>query len=202
MADQSPDKLDQILNQLGTMFERLDAAETERKTHGEKLDALTGRMDSFEKSRADSESAQREAVSRADSDLPRFVEAQERADRVAHAFGDSAGAPRWLHGETLADYRRRLLSKYKRHSRAWAEVDLGKITDDAALGVAEATVYADAVAAANSPLELPPNTLRQVTTKDASGRQIHRFIGADDAAWNTFTYFPDLIRAGKIVARN
>jgi chemotaxis protein histidine kinase CheA len=193
---------------------KADAArkDAEEKEKDEKERADKARADAEEKARADAAAASAtgkgtddvrarlEALEKGLSteDLGRFSAVQVRAEPVYQAFGDSQGAPRWMHGEGLAEYRRRLLGKLKVHSRDWKDVDLTKIHDDQAFGVAETRIYADAMDAALHPTDLAPNVLRTISKRDDSGRTIHRFVGADDAAWSQFTFFPTQIRAGRI----
>lgn len=121
-----------------------------------------------------------------EEDRLQYVGAQSKAERVAQAFGDSAGAPRWLNGETVPQYRRRLLTKYKAHSADWKDADLSKIEDSAALNVIETRIYADAMQAALRPTDVPDGQLRMVTERDTSGRTINRFVGSPTAAGAPF----------------
>jgi hypothetical protein len=193
------DKLNTVLEHFDSLHKRLDEAAEERKADRARIDAACARMDSYDQARKDAaekEPTPAELAARHDAELPRFTAAQIAAERVHQAFGDSAGAPRWLNGETVPQYRRRLLQRYKQHSPAWKDVDLSKISDETALGVAETQIYADAHQASMNGSLVPPNMLREITSRDQSGRQISRFVGADDAAWSQFTFFPRQIRAG------
>jgi len=120
-----------------------------------------------------------------DEDRKQYIAAQQQCETVAQAFGDSAGAPRWLNGETLTDYRRRLLTKYKPHSAKWKDADLSALTG-AVLDNIEQQVYADAVAAARNPANVEEGILREVHETDRTGRQITRFIGDIDAFLQPF----------------
>jgi hypothetical protein len=120
-----------------------------------------------------------------DEDRQKFVAAQMKAERVAQAFGDSQGAPRWLQGESLTQYRQRLLGKYKQHSANWKGVELSKLNADA-LDIVETQVYADAYQAATSPSTVEAGTLRSVTETDYTGRRITRFYGDPEACWGPF----------------
>ena len=120
-----------------------------------------------------------------EEDRLRFVEAQAKAERVAQAFGDSAGAPRHLNGESLSQYRRRLLGAFKKHSRSWKDVDLTPFADKA-LDTVESQVYSDALAAAMSPQNVEAGTLRIVTATDDTGRRIRKFYGDPEACWGPF----------------
>ena len=117
----------------------------------------------------------------------KFIGAQMKAERVAQAFGDSAGAPRWLNGEAFADYQRRLLGTYKQHSAAWKDKDLA-IVHDSVLDIAETQIYADAVAAASSPSVIGAGVLRESVDTDRTGRKITRFTGDPEACWGAFKH--------------
>jgi hypothetical protein len=105
--------------------------------------------------------------------------AQARADSAVRALGDTSGAPPWLDGERLVDYRRRLLEPLKPHSPTWRNVDVPRAED--VLRVAENQIYADASYAAEHPI-VPPGQMIERTTTDRTGRRITRFHG-DPAAW-------------------
>jgi hypothetical protein len=117
---------------------------------------------------------------------------QERAERVAQAFGDSQGAPRWLQGETLDQYRRRMANKFRQHSLAWKDIDLTPFSGNA-LAPVEAQVYADAMHAAMHPTSVEGAPLREMVKKDATGRLIRDFYGDPEAAWGPFKLHPRMI---------
>ncbi|MHB8816950.1 MAG: NUDIX domain-containing protein [Steroidobacteraceae bacterium] len=114
----------------------------------------------------------------------RFVSAQQRADRVAQAFGDSAR--RWLSGERLASYRRALAQPYQKYSPAWKDIDLSSLPDNA-LEIAETQIYADAWGSATKPSVLNAvEGLREITEEDRTGRKISKFYGDAEAVWGAF----------------
>ena len=133
----------------------------------------------------------------AEEDRVKFVSTQAKWERIAQAFGDASGAPRFLSGETHDQYRRRLAGKYKQHSKTWKDVDLSTFADKA-LEVAETQIYADAEHSARYPTDLPPDTLRQVTKVDQANRTHISFVGSEKAAWLPFCN-PD--RKGRINTR-
>ena len=110
-----------------------------------------------------------------DADYAAMADAQAKADRVFQAFGDSA--PRPLQGEDLNGYRRRLANRLREHSPALKDVNLHAINDAAAFEFMEKQVYADAMAAALSPVDLPEGVLREMRSPDLTGRQITTFAG-------------------------
>lgn len=189
---------------------RMDAAEAERekdredrKTHRELMDSMSKRMDAYDKARQDAV-AKEEAAESARHDSAtrqRFIDTQAKAEKVYQAFGDSAGAPRWMPGEGVPDYQRRLLTRFQRFSPDWKDKDLAKV-DATVLDIAEARIYADSMQEALHPTDLPPNTLRKIETRDPiTDRKTISFVGAEDAFWNQYKCFPNDIRAGKFITR-
>lgn len=143
--------------------------------------------------RADSLIAMRKEIDELRSQMPtvhtaeersKFVEAQSRAEPIAQAFGDSA--PRWLDGESLLEYRRRLVRKFQAHSPQWKNSDISKIEDNIALDNIERIVFADAMTAARAPLSGDGDYLRVVSETDGAGRKIRRFYGSPAACWAPF----------------
>ena len=78
-----------------------------------------------------------------DADYAAMADSQVRANRLYLMHG-AQGAPRPLDGETLIAYRRRLATGLKEHSKAWKDIDLKVIADDAAFSNIENTIYSDA----------------------------------------------------------
>jgi hypothetical protein len=120
-----------------------------------------------------------------DADRAQFVSAQEKAERVFQLFGDAA--PRSMDGETLLQYRVRLANKVKTHSGAWKDIDLSGL-NDAALSVAESTIYKDSTEAAMHPIQGGGESLREIVEKGYGGRETHRFVGSDTACWAPFQF--------------
>jgi 8-oxo-dGTP pyrophosphatase MutT (NUDIX family) len=127
-----------------------------------------------------------------EEDRLKFVAVQERAERVAQAFGDAQGAPRWLHGETLDQYRRRMANKFRTHSPAWKDIDITPFAG-ATLVPVETQIYADAMNAAMHPSSVEGGQLRQVIEQDATGRRIKNFYGDPEVTWGPFKLHPRLV---------
>ncbi len=125
------------------------------------------------------------------ADHATFLAAQSQANRMAQAFGDDE-APRALDGETLTQYRQRLLNKWKQFSNAWRGVDLAPFSDKA-LDTVERQIYSDAMAFALDPANVPENMLREIITTDHTGRRIHSFVGSPEACWGRFKMQPKLV---------
>lgn len=166
---------------------RKDAEEEEEKKKADAARADAARGDSSQKLQAQIDAlSRRMAPDLAPDAKERLVGFQSKAERVAQAFGDSAGAPPFCSGESEHDYRVRLLSKYKAHSAPYKSADLSKIGDATVFDAIEDAIYADAMLAANNPTDIAPNVLIPRTRQDATGRKITKFIGTPGACWNRF----------------
>lgn len=119
-----------------------------------------------------------------DKDFHAMADAQARADDVFALFGQHA--PRPLDGETLSLYRRRVAKALKAHSKQWKDVDVGAVVDSVAFDIMEKQIYADAAATARSPIDVPLGTLREMTSRDRTGRLITEFAGAPASWMHTF----------------
>jgi hypothetical protein len=103
---------------------------------------------------------------------------QQRADRVANAFGEEADKP--MSGERPSDYRRRLLRKFLPFSRAFKDVDLHTVPNGEVFDGLERQVFADAEFAANDVQSLNASAtgfLRKIVRKDDGGRNIVEYFG-------------------------
>lgn len=109
------------------------------------------------------------------------TEAQARAES-AYQQVLGCGAPPRLSGESLSEYRIRLVHGLKGFSERWRRVDhagLAGVARAGALQVAEEQVYADAVHS----VKRSTGPLRKVTEVDPdSGLRITRFYG-DPSGW-------------------
>lgn len=166
---------------------KADAEDKEEKE--EKKDDDESKKDSV--SRSDFESLQKELSSlkgrmtqRSDTDHRALIGAQAKYDSVYQAFGDAA--PRFLDGEDLSSYRRRLASDLKKHSKLWKEVDVSALADSA-FDVAEGQILADSVAVAQNPVDIPAGILREIKTRDKTGREISTFYGRSSDWMSSFS---------------
>ena len=122
--------------------------------------------------------------------LRKYAAVEDRATRVAAAFGDSA-APHWRSGEELIDYRKRLVGQFAKYSPSWAAVDFTKLAGAphlvaGLLDRAEQEVYSDALAASRLPSSYKPGELRELKRTDPTGRVISSFVGHPGACWDVF----------------
>jgi 8-oxo-dGTP pyrophosphatase MutT (NUDIX family) len=119
-----------------------------------------------------------------DADYAAMADSQVRADRIYSMHGSRA--PRPLDGETLLGYRRRMATDLKAHSKAWKDIDLKVISDDAAFGLIENTIYNDAEQAGLHPVSDDADFLREIKTEDVTGRRISTFVGRPSAWMSQF----------------
>jgi hypothetical protein len=126
----------------------------------------------------------------ADDDVAKYADAQARADEVSQLFGKQA--KRWLTGESLGTYRRRLATEFRIHSPQWKDVKMSDLPDGAFDNI-EKAIYADAAAAALSPTDLGDGEFRKVTKTDPDTglKQIHWY--------GNHSFIKDLGRPGRRV---
>lgn len=150
-----------------------DSAEEEAKKEKEAKD----KKDSEEaeaKTKADEAKAE---ADRKDAEAPMYADCQAKADSVFAALGERAPAP--MERESLLSYRKRLAGKLQIHSTDFKEINLNAINDTAVLNIAETRIYADAAAAARSPV-VAKGILREIKKTSAAGHQISEFVGDSD----------------------
>ncbi|MGH8321592.1 MAG: hypothetical protein ACRESI_06530 [Gammaproteobacteria bacterium] len=152
-----------------------DKKEKRRDARADSIDALSKQL---------TELSRRIPAEMTDESRSQFVESQIKADKVAQAFGDSA--PRWQNGESLLQYRNRLVRKFQAHSPKWKDADLSMNHDVKTLSNIEDMVFADAIGAARNPAATDAPFLTPVTETDATGRRITRFFGNPEACWGQF----------------
>jgi hypothetical protein len=112
-----------------------------------------------------------------------LAQIQTDADRAATAWGKDAKHP-W-EGESITAYRRRTAREHQQHSPAWKGVDLHTLSGQS-LRNATAQIFADSVAASESPASYP-NTLVERHIRDPiSGQKRIEFYGSPSAWTNQF----------------
>ena len=127
----------------------------------------------------------------ADADYHALTDVQAKADGVFQAHG--LHAPRFMQGEGVVAYRKRIASTLKAHSAVWKGIDLSAFPDDS-FAIAESQIYNDAMVAAVNPVDLPEFVLRPITTVDhATGQRSTRFVGKN-------TFISQLKRPSRRVA--
>ena len=177
-------KLDAAMAKLDAMFAKKDAEDCAKKdADGEDED---GDMDpdkcAAEKLVADRKRAKADAVFSAEhSDA--IASAYLRADSVYSIWGMSP--PKAMSGETVRDYEARLARPLQKYSKEFGAVDLRKL-DDATFAGVKSRIYADAVTESHNP-DLYTEGLREIQTRDQTGRMITSFKGQPRAWLSEFT---------------
>jgi hypothetical protein len=106
-----------------------------------------------------------------------------RADRAHQAWGKQA--PYALDGESLRDFRIRLLADLKQHSRRYKDSDLTTVGDENVFADIERVIINDAVDASVSSAK-PGAPLRKVTKRDENGHTRTTFVGDPSVTWAQF----------------
>src|SRR6185437_1505070 len=195
-------KMDEALEGNKALAARLDAIENERTQ--EKADKV--RKDAEEKERKDAEATEKadsvaenlakiERAACTEADRAAFADAQMRADSAYQAWGKAA--PHALHGESLREFKIRLLRPLQQHSKRYAQSALDLIGDDAAFQVVSDAIINDAVAASSDPATVGTGALREITTTMPSGHRMTKFVG-DPSVWIA-PFMGGATKFGKIV---
>jgi hypothetical protein len=127
-----------------------------------------------------------------------LAQIQTDADRASTAWGKDAPHP-W-EGETIVNYRRRVARLHQQHSPQWKAVDL-RTLDGQSLRNAASQIFADSIAASESPASYP-NTLVERRLRDPiSGQTRIEFYGSPSAWTNQFKGGAMYVKAFKTGAR-
>lgn len=194
------DKMQKVLDHLDALHSKIDEQSESNKALAARLDSLEGaskaRADAEEKERKEREEKEKAdaALRRADAgsrekldaiekDRAGFTDAQVRADSAYQSWGKQA--PHAVHGETLRDFRIRLLAPLKQHSKVYRDSALDLIGDDATFSVVENAIVNDAIEA--SCLAPPAGSpLREQVTRMPSGHTVTKFVGDPAVTWAPF----------------
>jgi 8-oxo-dGTP pyrophosphatase MutT (NUDIX family) len=124
---------------------------------------------------------------RSDSEFAAIYDAQNRWDKAYSGFGQQS-APRPWEGETTLAYERRCAKEMKKHSAQWKESDLDVLSvDPKTFKIVTDAIYADALAAANDPINIPEDTLiERVNVDRLTGQRTISFHGSPSAWTNQF----------------
>jgi len=154
-----------------------DDDDDDKKDDSVKADAIAGLRKQISDQASVISQLQALLKPRSDDEHAAFADTQARADAVFNGFGQRA--PRPLEGEGLLDYRKRLATKLKSHSKIWGGVKLSVLPEEA-FGIAENQIYDDATTAAANPVDLKAGELRMVTKIDpATGVRSNVFYGQE-----------------------
>jgi hypothetical protein len=133
----------------------------------------------FKKDDDDEEDDDAKAAKKDDEEAA-YADCQAKADSVYSAFGKSASRP--LQGESLINYRKRMLRGLQAHSDEMKNININKIADEAMLDIVEKRIYADAISASRHIGAIGKGQLIAMHKKDQAGRTITTYRG-DMEAW-------------------
>ena len=187
------DKVDKILSHLENLHEEHDALKATCDAFGKRLDALEA-----DKLKSDAEAKEeREKADKARRDAavgPRCDESVEtrnqaaaiqmNADRAYQAW-NLGQAPHAVNGESLRDFRIRLLTPLKAHSKVYKDSDLTMIGDEAAFSNIEKLIVNDAVEASTTTVEHGA-PLRKQVSRSESGHTVINWHGDPAVTWAPF----------------
>jgi hypothetical protein len=173
--------LDACAKAMDSMSSRLDALEATRKKDDESKKSDDDDDGDMEKGKNPGEAREVDAGATRRHAL---ADAQTRIDAVALRFGQRSDGP--LHGESVRAYRTRQLRRYQKYSPMYKVADLDSIADEAVFTGVEEKIFADAIAAADSPDSIPVGTLRIRSRTTDSGHRINEFFGAPQAWMDRF----------------
>lgn len=122
-----------------------------------------------------------------DADIASYGKVQARADAAYSAMGGSA--PRPAPGESLLDYRKRLVIDLKPHSKTWAKAEISvAAVDEAIFGTIETQVISEALATASDPAKVPTGKLQPIHSRLDSGHNQTKWLGRPGAWMRAFSH--------------
>ena len=178
-----PDRIDEVLDAVKGMckgvMDRVDALEDRYKK--DRADAA----EKTEREAAAAVAAAAAAKARADTvDRHAYVDAQMRADSAYQAW--STQAPAALDGETPINYRIRLATGLKRHSKVFKDSDLSLIADPAAFDTIERAIFDAAIEASTAPSAARGPLVARTTEDPQTRHRVTKFYGDSAACWSEF----------------
>jgi len=184
VAEKFDEMLEAVKGMCKGVMDRMDAMEAEhKKDRKDRADAA----ERAEREVADAAAAAAVAAKqRADAaeDPRAFVDAQMRCDSAYQAWGRQA--PHALQGESLRNFRIRLLSDLKQHSKRYRDSDLGTIGDEKVFCDIERAVVADAVEASCAPGAVGAPLVARTKVDPHTRHQVTTFQGDPGVAWAEF----------------
>jgi len=190
-AAMAGEKLDKVIAHLDSLGKRMDAFEAARSKDEDEIEKGKPRELGADSVRKDSAETLEEIENHklkigptykvaADSVL---AEIQSEAQRASDAWAKQTVHP-W-EGESVTAYRRRTAKEHQQHSPAWKDVDLHTLSGQA-LRNATAQIYADSIAASESPASYPETLVERVRHDPVSGQKRIEFYGSPSAWTNQF----------------
>jgi hypothetical protein len=146
-------------------------ADSDETSGGSKNPMDDSRSDSVTVPRADWEKVNRTIAQLTahfqmpDENQAQFADVQSRADDVNRSLGRQNVSTRWLPGEDLVAYRKRLVTPLRQYSKRWADVKMSDISGKT-FDNAEYDIYNDAMAASHDPGNFGDGELRRIVHTD------------------------------------
>ena len=183
LSEQQAHELCELKERISGTESKLEAKAdaTESGDLGARLGAIEGKM--------------KEPEELKDEEKAEIADAEQDAEKVSQAFGDSVKHA--MRGEHPDAFKRRIAKAYQKNSQVYSSVNLDDVKDKTALSIAFNQICADSVAAANV---MPRNNGRGAwITEQRGGRTIERVQGmSDSAAFSEFRIKP---RLGNLIQR-
>lgn len=190
LADMQQTLSEQQAHELAELKTRLSGTESALTAKADAADTggLSERLEAIE-------SKMKEPEVLKDEEVAEVADAEQEAEKVTQAFGDSAKSA--MKGERPESFKRRFAKLYQKNSAAFADANLDAIGDKTVLDMAFKTICADSVTAANTMVR---NSGRGAwVTETRGGRTIERVTGMTDE--NAFSEFKIKARAGELITR-
>ena len=108
------------------------------------------------------------------ADETQLAKLHESADEVLRQHNQFA--PRYMEGETVTSYQKRLAGRVQQHAPSMKDINLRESVGTA-FSLIEKQIYDEARREAQRPTNIPDGELRQVTKYDATGRPFYEFYG-------------------------
>jgi hypothetical protein len=116
-------------------------------------------------------------------DPTELAKLHEAADDLLKPFNQFA--PRYMEGETVDGYRKRLASRVQQHAPSMQNINLRESVGTA-FNLIEKQIYDEARREAVRPTTIPDGEMRELTKYDATGRPFLEFHGSPKAWINDF----------------
>jgi hypothetical protein len=118
------------------------------------------------------------------SDETEFAKAHEAADDLLRQHKQFA--PRYMEGETLTGYKKRLAGRVQQHAPSMKDINLRE-SIGSAFNLIEKQIYDEARREAERPSNIPAGEMRELTKFDATGRPFLEFHGHPSNWMDQFT---------------
>lgn len=118
------------------------------------------------------------------SDPTALAKLHEAADDLLKPFNQFA--PRYMEGETVNGYRKRLAGRVQQHAPSLKDINLRKSVGTT-FDLIEKQIYDEARREAVRPTTIPAGEMRELTKYDATGRPFLEFHGSPKAWLGDFS---------------